>query len=75
MSREKAVKVNKEMTFGELLQSYPRAGMVLMRYGLHCIGCHIAVMETIEQGARAHGLSDDEIDEMIEEINQEVASQ
>ncbi|MCP8310566.1 MAG: DUF1858 domain-containing protein [Candidatus Methylarchaceae archaeon HK02M1] len=63
------------MSFGELLQSYPQAGMVLMRYGLHCIGCHIAVMETIEQGARAHGLTDDEIDGMIEEINKEIASQ
>ncbi len=75
MSKEKVVKVNKEMSFGELLQSYPQAGMVLMRYGLHCIGCHIAVMETIEQGARAHGLTDDEIDGMIEEINKEIASQ
>ncbi|MCP8322713.1 MAG: DUF1858 domain-containing protein [Candidatus Methylarchaceae archaeon HK02M2] len=71
MSKEKAV--YKDMTFGELLHSYPQAGMILMRYGLHCIGCHIGVMETIEQGAKAHGLSDDDIDKMIEEINKEVA--
>lgn len=67
MIKEKSI--NKFMTFGDLLESYPEAAWVLARYGLHCIGCHIGFMETIEQGARAHGLNDEDIDKMIEELN------
>lgn len=59
----------KETTFGDLLQAKPEAASILAAYGLHCIGCHIAVFETIEQGAKAHGLSDDQIGEILKKIN------
>jgi hybrid cluster-associated redox disulfide protein len=59
----------KDMTFGELLTANPAAGRVLSDYGLHCVGCHIAVSESIEEGARVHGLNDDQIDAMMMEIN------
>lgn len=62
-------KIVKDMTFGNLLEKYPDAAPVLGKYGLHCIGCHIAVIETIEQGAKAHGLSDEELDKMLSEMN------
>ena len=64
--------ISKTMTFGELLSEYPQAGRVLAAKGLHCIGCHIAVSESVEDGARVHGLSDAEIDAMIEEIKASV---
>lgn len=66
---EIASKISKDMTFGELLKQFPGAGPILMRYGLHCIGCHIGVTETLEQGARAHGLDDDKINLMMKELN------
>ncbi len=65
-------KVTKDMTFGELIKKVPQAGQVLAGYGLHCIGCHIATIETLEQGARAHGLSDDEIKKMVSDLNASV---
>lgn len=64
-------KIHKDMTFGELLKSYPKAGPILASYGLHCIGCHIGVMETIEQGSIAHGLGEDVIKAMVERLNAE----
>lgn len=64
-----ADKITRDMTFGELIQQFPDAAPVLANYGLHCIGCHIAVIETVEQGAKAHGLSEEQIDSMIEEMN------
>jgi len=60
--------ISRGMTFGELLQNYPSAARILASKGLHCIGCHIAVTESVEDGARAHGLSEDDIDQMINEI-------
>ncbi len=62
-------KITREMTFGELIKSFPQAGQILAGYGLHCIGCHIATYETIEQGARAHGLQDGEISKMLGDLN------
>ena len=66
MSNEK---INKTMTFGELLSKYPQAAPVLAGYGMHCIGCHVAVSETIEQGARAHGMDDATIEKMMRDLN------
>ena len=60
--------ITRTMTFGELLGEYPAAGRVLAGRGLHCIGCHIAVSESVEDGARAHGLSEADIDSMMDEI-------
>jgi hybrid cluster-associated redox disulfide protein len=67
-----AVEISKSMTFGELLKAYPAAAGVLASKGLHCIGCHIAVSESVEDGARAHGLSDTEIEAMVAEIKSAV---
>ncbi len=61
--------ITKDMTFGELVQNYPQTAPILGKYGLHCIGCHIAVFETIEQGCAAHGISADMVDEMLKELN------
>ncbi len=61
--------INKDMTFGELLDKYPEKADILGSFGLHCIGCHIAIFETIEQGAQAHGLDDAQIAEMMEKLN------
>lgn len=63
-------KIHKNMTFGELLQSYPKAGPILAGYGLHCIGCHVGVTETIEEGCQAHGISEENIEKIMTELNQ-----
>lgn len=65
-----AQQITRTMTFGQLIEKCPAAVPVLSRYGLHCIGCHIAVVESIEDGCRAHGLSDQQIDAMISEMNE-----
>ena len=64
-----ADKITKDMTFGELIQKYPETAESLLKRGFHCIGCHMATTETIEQGAKAHGLSDEDVDEMLKEMN------
>lgn len=63
-------KINKDMTFGELIQKYPDTTPILGNYGLHCIGCHLSVSETIEQGMKAHGMDDAAVTKLINELNQ-----
>ncbi len=58
------------MGLGEFAEKHPNAVSILMNYGLHCIGCHAAAFETIEQGAKSHGMDDKQIEKMINEINE-----
>ena len=64
-------KITKEMTFGEVLKKYPETVKTFFQYGMHCFGCHLAVDETIEQGALAHGV---EVDKLVEDLNKTIAS-
>ncbi|MFQ5405975.1 MAG: DUF1858 domain-containing protein [Candidatus Micrarchaeia archaeon] len=62
-------KITAKTTLGDVVEKYPKAAQVLMNYGLHCIGCHIAVSETVEHGAQMHGLSEEELKKMLNEMN------
>ena len=68
-SKEVPVYVTKEANLGDVVSLYPIAAEVLLEYGLHCVGCFAAGFDTIESGARLHGMSDAEIDEMIQRVN------
>lgn len=60
----------KTMTLGDTVTKYPKSVKIFMKYGLHCIGCHVATWETIEQGAISHGMSNEELDNMLKELNE-----
>lgn len=65
-------KITKDMTLWDIVNQNPEAAEVMLKKGLHCIGCGVAKFETLEQGALAHGLSEKEVEEMVEEINQKI---
>lgn len=64
------VVVTKDTNIADFAYKYPEAAEVLMDYGLHCIGCFASAFDTIESGAKAHGMSDEEIDEMVERVKE-----
>lgn len=64
-----ADKITKEMTLGEAVSKYPETAVIMMKYGLHCIGCHVASWESIEQGAMGHGLTAAQVKDMVAEMN------
>lgn len=63
------VTVTKDTNLGELVKSYPQAGPLLLEYGLHCVGCFANTYDSIEMGARVHGMTDEEVEEMIGRVN------
>ncbi|HLC93414.1 MAG TPA: DUF1858 domain-containing protein [Patescibacteria group bacterium] len=65
--------ITKDMNLADVVFKYPEAAEVLLDYGLHCVGCIASSFDTIEAGAKVHGMSDDEVHEMIERINEVVA--
>jgi hybrid cluster-associated redox disulfide protein len=64
-------KINKEMSIGEVVQTYPQTIEVFLKHGLMCFGCAIARFENIEQGATAHGIN---VPALLQDLNAAVAS-
>jgi hybrid cluster-associated redox disulfide protein len=58
--------ITKEMSIAEVISKYPKTIPVLMKTGMHCIGCPMAMQETLEEGLSAHGLDADKI---VDELN------
>jgi len=65
MKKEKNI-ITKDMTLGEVVQKYPETVPIMFEHGLHCIGCHVAAFETIEQGALGHGI---DVEELLKDMN------
>jgi iron-sulfur cluster assembly accessory protein len=62
-------KITGEMVIGDVVAAFPQAATVMLGYGLHCVGCHANAFDTVEDGARGHGMPDEEILQMITELN------
>src|SRR3989344_4447327 len=61
--------ITKDMTIGDVVAKYPACIEALQAAGVHCVGCHVSYHETLEQGFKGHGISDEEIDIIIEKMN------
>ena len=59
-------KVTKSMLIGELLTVDPNIAPILMRAGMHCLGCPSSQMESLEEAAMVHGL---DADVLVAQIN------
>ena len=62
--------ITKDTPIGEAAMSSPEAPMIMMSYGLHCLGCGMTAYETIEQGCAGHGMPDEIIDRLVDELNE-----
>ncbi|MFW5991137.1 MAG: DUF1858 domain-containing protein [Nanoarchaeota archaeon] len=67
-----ADEITKNMGIMEVVQNHPQAAPVFAQFGLGCVGCMAAQFESIEEGAKAHGMDDKKVDEMVEALNKAV---
>lgn len=65
----KKKKITKDTNMGQLIMERPELAGLLLSSGMGCMGCPMAQMETIEEGCKAHGMNDKEIDKFIERLN------
>ena len=61
--------INKKMKFSKIMEKYPETAEIFMNEGMHCFGCGMANIETIEQGCLAHNLNTDKI---VEKLNKKI---
>jgi len=64
--------ITKEMTIGDVVAKYPAVIEPLQEAGVHCVGCHVSYSETLEQGFKGHGMSDEDVDAVIVKLNKAV---
>ncbi len=70
------MKISKNTILLDLVERYPELAEILVfKYGLHCVGCGMAQMETLEEGALAHGMKASEIKSMIEYLNKQISKE
>ncbi len=61
--------ITKGMSIGEIVKKHPETLHVFVENGLHCVGCAAASFETLEEGARAHGI---DAEKLTRELNEAV---
>ena len=64
--------ITKDMTIGDVVAKYPAVIEPLQEAGVHCVGCHVSYHETLEQGFKGHGMSDEEVESVIIKLNKAV---
>lgn len=57
---------NKSMRINEILQVEPGTRAIFAQYGMGCLGCMGAEFETLENGARMHGV---DLDALLAALN------
>lgn len=66
--RKKKVEVTKATQIIELLMINPNVKDVLLGFGLHCLGCPMSQMETLEEACMVHGIDPDIVVEKVNEF-------
>ena len=59
------MKISKDMTIGELIRLEQNIIAILMRAGMHCIGCPSAQGESLAEAAMVHGIDADVLEAQI----------
>ena len=62
------MQISKDMLIGDLVQKHELIAPMLMRAGMHCLGCPSAQMETLEEACMVHGLVCDTLVSGINEV-------
>lgn len=59
-------KFNKNSTIGEVLAANEDYAVILQGFGMHCLGCPMSQMETLEEASEVHGF---ELKLLLEKLN------
>ena len=61
-----AITVTKDTKIGELLMMDRGVAAILMRSGMHCVGCPSSAGESLAQASMVHGM---DVNKLVEAIN------
>ena len=58
--------ITKNMTIGEVLEINDDCAEVLMGFGMHCFGCPMSRMETLEEACLVHEI---DVNKLLKALN------
>src|SRR3989344_5670624 len=61
--------VTKDMFVADAVSKYPESVDVFSKYGLHCIGCFASQLDTVESGAKVHGIN---VEHLLYDVNKHI---
>jgi hybrid cluster-associated redox disulfide protein len=70
-SNMKVKEITKDMMLNEVLALDERLQYVMLGFGLHCFGCPLSQMETIEDAAKGHDI---DVEMLLEQLNEMYSS-
>ena len=62
------MQISKDMLIGQLIQVDESIPPILMRAGMHCLGCPASQGESLEEACMVHGIDCDTLVSQIHEI-------
>ena len=68
-TENQSIKITKNGKIMEAIEKHPEIVPVLLGYGLHCVGCSFSQFDTIENGAKLHGMSKENLKMMLKDVN------
>ena len=63
--------ITKDMLVSSIVSNYPTTVSIMLAYGLHCFDCGASEVETLEQGTLGHGMSEDDLEMILNDLNEE----
>lgn len=63
--------IDKDMLIGDLIQVDEVIPAILMRAGMHCLGCPASQAESLEEACMVHGI---DCDTLVSQINEVLAA-
>src|SRR3989344_4024267 len=66
--------ITRDMTIEDVFKRFPsksqKLAQLMTNAGLHCVGCSASTFETIEQGMAGHGMTQKDVNSLVNELNQ-----
>ena len=63
--------ITKDMSIGQVLSIDRNTAAIMMQFGMHCLGCPHATMESLEMACAAHGT---DVEELVRLLNEYFAN-
>ncbi len=61
------MEIKKDSKIKEIIEEKPETIAVFQKYGLGCVGCFAAALETVEEAAEVHDI---DLESFIKDLNQ-----
>ena len=58
--------ITKELLLGDIIRKHPETVETMLSHGMHCVGCHVATWESLEQASKAHGI---DTEKLLKDLN------